>query len=199
MAAHFRGSARVHRLFVANYVVLGVFFCVLCSDECGEPVWYGQREHPPVTPEGRLQYVSEHLMRCKYSDNALLRQVPWLTVYAFAVLLMQMLHTWVSLHMIEALQVRSAVPAARPTPAPRCSLSRCARAYLAPPRRALRSGPPARCLCLCGSSDARALRLVRRPRARAPLTPPPRRSRACRRRAPRRAAPRTRSSSASCS
>ena len=135
MAAHFRGNARVHFLFLANYVVLVVLFGVLCSEVCGEPRWYGARTHPPVTPEGHLQYVSEHIMRCKYSDSALLQQVPWLTVYAFAVLLMQVLHTWVSLHMIEALQVRYSCSLSRTRSRPRRGGSSNARAATTRGRR----------------------------------------------------------------
>jgi len=105
-----RGGNALLVAFLVNYVVLGGLMGVIVSDVCGLPPWYDTRTHPPVTPDGRLQYVSEHIMRCKYSENAVWRAVPWATVYCFAVMLMQVLHTWVCLHKIEALQVSAPPP-----------------------------------------------------------------------------------------
>lgn len=92
-------------LSLANYAVLVVLFAVIVSDACGQPQWYHERLHPPVTPDGRLQYVSEHIMRCKYSEDAAMRVLPWAVVYSFALLLVQATHTWIMLHMVEAQQI----------------------------------------------------------------------------------------------
>ena len=101
-----RGGNALLLAFMANYIVLGVLLILIMSDACGLPPWYSVRTHPPVTPEGHFQYVSEHIMRCKYSQSAFWRVVPWITLYCFTVMLMQVMHTWVMLHKIEALQVR---------------------------------------------------------------------------------------------
>ena len=98
-------ATRTHYLFAANYVVVIAVVAALCSNVCGVPAWYDKRVHPPITPDGRLQYVSEHIMRCKYSTHAFSRAVPWLMVYVFMVMLLQATHTWVCLHRIEALQI----------------------------------------------------------------------------------------------
>ena len=119
-----RGGNALLATFLLNYIVLAVLVAFIVSDVCGLPAWYSTREHPPVTPEGRLQYVSEHIMRCKYSEHMFWRAVPWATLYCFTGMLMQVLHTWIVLHKIEALQVfsaaRCALRAARcPLPAAR--------------------------------------------------------------------------------
>lgn len=98
-------ATTAHRIFVANYVLVVVLVFFILSDQCGLPEWYGIREHPPVTPDGDLQYVSEHIMRCKYSHVALFRWLPWIATYSFSVMLMQAMYVWVSLHMIEAKQI----------------------------------------------------------------------------------------------
>ena len=101
-----RGGNALLVAFMANYIVLGVLLILIMSDACGLPPWYSVRTHPPVTSKGHFQYVSEHIMRCKYSQSAFWRVVPWITLYCFTVMLMQVMHTWVMLHKIEALQVR---------------------------------------------------------------------------------------------
>lgn len=100
-----KGSSRTFYVFAANYLLVTAVVAVLCSDMCGVPPWYPTRVHPPITPDGELQYVSEHIMRCKYSSDAQWRAVPWLMVYAFMVMVLQATHTWVCLHRIEALQI----------------------------------------------------------------------------------------------
>jgi len=101
-----RGGNILLAAFLFNYIILGVFFVCIVSDICGLPAFYAVRTHPPVTPEGNLQYVSEHIMRCKYSQHALWRFLPWATLYCFNFMLMQTLHTWTVLHKVEAMQVR---------------------------------------------------------------------------------------------
>ena len=53
-----------HSLSMAAYVVLCLSFALILSDLCGVPWWYDRRTHPPKIEEGRLQFLSEHIMRC---------------------------------------------------------------------------------------------------------------------------------------
>lgn len=95
---------RLHIVFVFNYICVIISFGIIISDACGRPDWYAVRVTPPVTPDGSLQFVSEHILRCKYSENSFLRMVPWFTIFLWNILLVQLLSLWVRLHMLEAFQ-----------------------------------------------------------------------------------------------
>jgi len=71
------------------------------SDLCGIPDWYQSRVDVPVKPHG-IQYVSEHIVRCRYSQDW--NAIPWLAVYSFNFVLAQVLYTWVRLHVLHAVQ-----------------------------------------------------------------------------------------------
>jgi len=102
MAEKSREADRAHVLFVVNFIVMCTVFVLIASDVCGKPYWYGRREHPPVTPDGRLQFLSEHIMRCKYRTGWY--ALPWVTLYLFAVQLVQTAYTWARLNMVMLLQ-----------------------------------------------------------------------------------------------
>ena len=93
-----------HSVSLAGYVLLCASFVLILSDVCGEPWWYGRRTHPPKIDEGRLQYLSEHIMRCKYSSETHWHALPWLVTYLFTFSLVQTLYTWVRLNMLVQLQ-----------------------------------------------------------------------------------------------
>jgi len=99
-----RGTDTTHVLLALNYVCLCVSFGLIVSDLCGLPYWYGRRVHPPITPDGHLQFLSEHIMRCKYSSDSRWLDLPWVVVYLFNVLLVQALYTWVRLNMVMQMQ-----------------------------------------------------------------------------------------------
>ena len=93
-----------HSLSMAAYVVLCLSFALILSDLCGEPWWYDRRTHPPKIEEGRLQFLSEHIMRCKYSTDTHWHVLPWVVVYLFTLSLVQTLYTWVRLNMLVQFQ-----------------------------------------------------------------------------------------------
>jgi len=93
-----------HSLSLAAYVVLCLSFVLILSDLCGEPWWYGRRTHPPRIADGHLQFLSEHIMRCKYSTERHWHVLPWVVVYLFTFSLVQTLYTWVRLNMLVRLQ-----------------------------------------------------------------------------------------------
>ena len=98
------GADLPHWLSVTAFLALCAVFALILSDVCGEPWWYDRRIYAPKIDEGNLQFLSEHIMRCKYSTETHWHVLPWSLMYLFTFSLVQTLYTWVRLNMLLRLQ-----------------------------------------------------------------------------------------------